>query len=229
MRRWVALVASSLPVVRVPDDARALGTSSSGPATFPDHSGKGPGSEDATRATRPAGRASTPPPATAARGSSWPRSPATSWRGWSSRTTSIPGWSRAWSRASKAPRLSGKKRGPDARASPDVLRCRRLAPLDQGDLVAGPVVDHLVHVRADQEQATPARLLEVGGVGRVGHRGGVEARPFVADDVDGLRTREPGVDRDAALAIGGAPPTRSTRRQGSASPSRKRESSSRLP
>ena len=49
------------------------------------------------------------------------RSPATSWRGWSSKTTSIPGWSRAWSRARKAPRLSGKKRGPDARASPDVL------------------------------------------------------------------------------------------------------------
>jgi hypothetical protein len=69
-------------------------------------------------------------------------------------------------------------------------------------------VDHLIHVRADQEQAAPARLLEVGGVGRVGHRGGVEARPFVADDVDGLRTREPGVDREAALAIGGASPTR---------------------
>jgi len=42
-------------------------------AIFRLHSGKGPGREDSTRATRPAGRASTPPPATAARGSSWRR------------------------------------------------------------------------------------------------------------------------------------------------------------
>ena len=52
-RGRVALVASSRPVVRIPEDGQALGTSSSGPATSRDHSGKDTGSEDATKATRP--------------------------------------------------------------------------------------------------------------------------------------------------------------------------------
>jgi hypothetical protein len=56
----VALVASSRPVVRIPDDAQALGTSLSGSATSRDRSGKDTGSEDATKATRPNRRPSFP-------------------------------------------------------------------------------------------------------------------------------------------------------------------------
>ena len=56
----------------------------------------------------------------------------------------------------------------DARGMTQEDLAARRAALDQRDLVPFFVVVHLIHERADQEQATSADLLQVAGVGWVG-------------------------------------------------------------
>src|SRR5205823_2082085 len=72
----------------------------------------------------------------------------------------------------------------------------------QGDSIAFLVMLHVIHEGADQHEAAPADLLEVGRVRGVGQRGGVEARPLILYDVDGLRTGQYGSEAYSSIPIG---------------------------
>ena len=105
-------------------------------------------------------------------------------------------------------RRSGTGKTPVPTRLNPVSRSRALGgriPLPQGDPVASLAVFDLIHERADEHQAPPADPLEVGRVRGVGHRGGVEAGPFVLHDVDGLRAGQRGPDVDPPVPVGRLP------------------------
>ena len=76
------------------------------------------------------------------------------------------------------------------------------AILDHGDLVADGVEGHLVHERADQQQAASADAGEVVGLDRPIEQRGVEARSVVGDDEASGIAVELHLDADVARAIG---------------------------
>src|SRR4051812_17008259 len=107
-----------------------------------------------------------------------------------------------------APIDPGRGRPPCRQDSTGSCRSRAVGgriPLPQGDPFAVLAVFDLIHEGADEHQAPPADPLEVGRVPGVGHRGGVEAGPFVLHDVDGLRAGQRGPDVDPPVPVGRLP------------------------